>query len=987
MHIEVKLDVDFEEFLSELKHKYPKELFALKGIAHKQLNHGEFIDNFVNVTKFGSTADTSVDPNSNVGSKDMVTLLNEMAKPMQKLLALNKLFYEAKKKYGLEYAKIWLEMEINHTLYMSDLNTATFVPYCYNYDISKIAHKGLFFLADIASDSPKHLDTFVSHTLEFVVYACNASSGSTGLASWLVEAFYFWNKDKKEGYCKDAEKYKIQQFQNFYYSLNQPYTRSGIQSSFTNLNLMDRNYLYALFGDKKYPDGNFMVDYIEDIMQFQKDFMIFLSKERSKKFMTFPVLCACLLYTDGKFQDEEFAKFCVENNNNWYDYNFYISKDVDSISSCCFDKNQKILAKGQNVLYDTFENIYNLSHNEYKKNFRIFHNGNWVYGNIKKIPRINKKMFKITTANNKELLMTEDHLSLTTDGLKRTDTLLEDDYIAFSTNELGLIPERNMNVTYEQGVLIGAYLGDGSATWNIDRQEGNNTLNLSLNKEKYEILYPILDKAIKQMNCYGEIKLGKEYNNVYPVRICDKKIKDFIKHWVYGKNAIEKDINKECLLQSKDFRKGIIDGIYLTDGGNSNRIYSTSLNMIESLEVILTSLGIISIIDKSDRTGEGKVEIRGEKYNRNYPLYCIRYYGKNKNLRNMKNIYKTINNTIFFKVKSIEEYNTEEKYVYCFEMKNEEEPYFTLPNGVITHNCRLYSSTKTLGMMNGIAGSDLDLGSVKVSTINLPRVAYMSKNPDEYIKNLKEITNINLKILDIQRGIIKRNIEKGLLPLYDYGIIDMKRQYSTIGVIGLKETLDKFEMIEIRDNKMYYTEEGIKLAERIMKTLNECKDGMEVDYLFNVEFIAGETIAWKFAKADKLLLGDMVKDDIYGNQYIPLTENTDLAYRIELASILDKYSQGGCSTHLNIEGGFTNFEQSWEMVNYIASKGVALFCFNHKINICKDSHGFIGTDICPICGEPVYDTIQKIVGYMTPSKNYSKERKEEFKNRMWETLK
>ena len=67
MHIEVKLDSDFEETLSELKHKYPKELFSLKGIAHKQLNNGEFIDNFINVTKTGSTSDTSVDPNSNVG--------------------------------------------------------------------------------------------------------------------------------------------------------------------------------------------------------------------------------------------------------------------------------------------------------------------------------------------------------------------------------------------------------------------------------------------------------------------------------------------------------------------------------------------------------------------------------------------------------------------------------------------------------------------------------------------------------------------------------------------------------------------------------------------------------------------------------------------------------------------------------------------------------------------------------------------------------
>jgi anaerobic ribonucleoside-triphosphate reductase len=74
------------------------------------------------------------------------------------------------------------------------------------------------------------------------------------------------------------------------------------------------------------------------------------------------------------------------------------------------------------------------------------------------------------------------------------------------------------------------------------------------------------------------------------------------------------------------------------------------------------------------------------------------------------------------------------------------------------------------------------------------------------------------------------------------------------------------------------------------------------------------------------------------------------------------------------------------MLNYIAAQGVIYFCFNTRINVCKNHHGFFGTDICPVCGEPVYDTYQRVVGFLTPSKSYSSERKKEFSAREWYEL-
>ena len=128
-----------------------------------------------------------------------------------------------------------------------------------------------------------------------------------------------------------------QEFQRIIYKLNQPYLRVN-QSAFTNFSIFDRDYLIELFGGKEFPDGSFIIDYIEDIIQYQKDFMKVVSEIRSKNMMTFPVLSFALLrHKDGTWGDEEFAKWCCQHNMKWNDSNFYISSSVTALSNCCID--------------------------------------------------------------------------------------------------------------------------------------------------------------------------------------------------------------------------------------------------------------------------------------------------------------------------------------------------------------------------------------------------------------------------------------------------------------------------------------------------------------------------------------------------------------------------------------------------------------------------------------------------------------------------
>ena len=113
MNINVKLNKNFTTAFNKMKEKYGEEFEKLNGFGDSQISYTDFIDNFIDTD---TVADASVDGNANVGHKDIVTLLNEMPKPHQKLLAFNKIYYELNKKYGFKTANEWLEAEWNKTL-------------------------------------------------------------------------------------------------------------------------------------------------------------------------------------------------------------------------------------------------------------------------------------------------------------------------------------------------------------------------------------------------------------------------------------------------------------------------------------------------------------------------------------------------------------------------------------------------------------------------------------------------------------------------------------------------------------------------------------------------------------------------------------------------------------------------------------------------------------------------------------------------------
>lgn len=756
-----------------------------------------------------------------------------------------------------------------------------------------------------------------------------------------------------------------------------------------------------MFGEFSYPDMT--KPKWEAIDCLQRIFIALLRELRLIKPITFPVLTCALLYDENGYKDKEYAELCAEEWEKGSSHFLYHSNNADSLSSCCFSKNTKVLWKNSydGVKCTTFEELHNLNWNPYKKNLRIFHNGAWISGKSVKLP--NKQMFKLTLENNKEFIVSSDHINVTFTGDKKTLDLSTEDYLMFNTKALEPTKENDEHLTYEQGLLVGLFIGDGTLGTYECLDGSVYDFILSLNENKWNTVKNALSKL-------GDFKLGTIHNNVYPIRCHDKNLVTFISKWTTNEpcetNACNKRLNINCILQSKEFRQGILDGWYITDGGNSNRCYTISKDLVEGMEILCTSLGKQCIINISDRTDE-QVIIRGEVYNRNYPLYCLRWYD-NSNVRvGPEAGFKWKNNSIYWKIKSIEEveYNDD---IYCIECKNQEEPYFTLPCGLITHNCRVSNKIKenTFSSTTGMTG--VMTGSCNVITLNINRI--VQNYHKEYDKTFNESTvgtaTATIEKVKVQRFLVglKHYIETILDRVYKYHIayktmlyeleeegmityskanyLYIKKLYSTIGVLGYYEAA---KYLGLEDNSKEYKH----FIAFILKTISDYNKKNSIydkkkPFIFNLEAVPGENLAVKLYNWDKQD-GYAVpqNQNLYNCYFFNPWEEENILNKIKLhGGEISKASDGGQGCHINLSEHLSK-EQYLKVMEVARKEGCNYFTFNIPMSECEDCHHVVNAPIkeCPICHSTNISYYTRIIGFLTKVSNWSKERQIEFTKR------
>lgn len=306
--------------------------------------------------------------------------------------------------------------------------------------------------------------------------------------------------------------------------------------------------------------------------------------------------------------------------------------------------------------------------------------------------------------------------------------------------------------------------------------------------------------------------------------------------------------------------------------------------------------------------------------------------------------------------------------------------------------CRLVSDQELMEqgnrVFNSIGGSELDLGSTKVVTLNLVRLALLCGRLSRFYELVRENVKLIHKYHYAHRKTLQKSIDKGMLPLYSHEMMSIDNQFATVGINGVFEAMKILGGVKENKNGYAYTDRGVKIAEEIFAVINKENEMTPKKYGFvsNVEQVPAESAAIKLNKKDRLYFGNRIinkklSEDcyIYGNQWIPLKEPASIWDRIEAAK-LDKYCGGGAILHINLGENFNSFEDAWKFTVGLAKKGVQYFSYISLIDICEQDHSFFG-DKCPICGNKSISKGIKIVGYLVKQDSYKEERKQELLER------
>lgn len=296
--------------------------------------------------------------------------------------------------------------------------------------------------------------------------------------------------------------------------------------------------------------------------------------------------------------------------------------------------------------------------------------------------------------------------------------------------------------------------------------------------------------------------------------------------------------------------------------------------------------------------------------------------------------------------------------------------------------CRLRSDKSKI-FTNSLGGSSSNIGSYGVCTVNLATLALRYKNDmDKFYNELDKNITFAQEVNRCKMSFIKKDIKSGSLPMYSLGFVSLDRQYATLGLNGLYECC-----VEL--GKDYRLEENRSFVESLLKHINSVNDAYGeaiLKHIVNVEQVPAENVAVKLASMDRLQ-GLNTKYDIYANQFIPLTTETEggILERISIQGELDEYFSGGSILHINLDQECKDVESFMELGKVAIENGVRYFGINYPTNFCHQCHqSFVGkVDSCPHCGSNDFETWVRVVGFLIPLNNFSKTRREEAKKRIF----
>lgn len=310
------------------------------------------------------------------------------------------------------------------------------------------------------------------------------------------------------------------------------------------------------------------------------------------------------------------------------------------------------------------------------------------------------------------------------------------------------------------------------------------------------------------------------------------------------------------------------------------------------------------------------------------------------------------------------------------------------PSDVRSMCCRLRLDLRELRKKSGgFFGSGESTGSVGVVTINMPRIAFLSKNEEEFYKRLDRMMDISARSLKIKRGVIKKLLDEGLYPYTKRYLGSFDNHFSTIGIIGMNEAGLNASWLG-QDMSSEATQAFSK------DVLNHMRDRL-ADYqeeygdLYNLEATPAESTTYRLAKHDRkhwpeIITAGKAGDVPYytNSSHLPVDFSNDIFDALDIQDELQTLYTSGTVFHAFLGEKLPDWKAAANLVKKIAENyKLPYYTISPTYSICKE-HGYIAGEhyICPKCGGKA-EVYSRITGYYRPVQNWNDGKAQEYKNR------
>lgn len=313
------------------------------------------------------------------------------------------------------------------------------------------------------------------------------------------------------------------------------------------------------------------------------------------------------------------------------------------------------------------------------------------------------------------------------------------------------------------------------------------------------------------------------------------------------------------------------------------------------------------------------------------------------------------------------------------------------PDDALSMCCRLRLDTKELRKRGGgLFGSNPLTGSIGVVTLNMPRLAYLSKTESEFRIRLWQQMNLAKNSLEIKRKVIEEQTEKGLYPYSANFLRDVKARtgsywynhFNTIGLIGMSEACENL----LGAGVDLTSPEGQGFAIRTLGYMREVIADIqeETGNFYNLEATPAEGTSYRLAKRDKERYADIItagKDVPYytNSSQLPVGFTDDIFQTLDLQDELQSLYTGGTVLHLYLGEEIKDIEAAKRLLQKaFHNYKLPYLSFTPTFSVCQD-HGYISGEHfqCPDCGRDA-EVWSRVVGYLRPVQNYNTGKKEEY---------